>query len=247
MRLWFGRVAHWRAIIRAMSGPGRRSSVRCRWGGGHTEGHHHQSEQRNNLQEIAMHRRHIGAQVWTGNERCDEPLALPGLSVRQMSFPPVPDISLGARISSHVCLIGRHVSRQTRGSLALLASKSIYAEAITGHRYGPEGIALDKRIGLAFLCRQPREIEKGYEMVRGRDRQAVIRVVSDGEDVRRAISHLSNDGVVEPLCPIECRVWFPPLNTPEMMDDVAAGNDHHTLITKSRELRTKLHMVFERL
>jgi hypothetical protein len=110
MRLWLGRVAHRRAIIRAMAGPGRRSSVRCRWGGGHAEGHHHQSEQRNNLQEIATHRRHISAQVWTGNERCDEPLALPSFFGQANVLSTCSGHSLGLP-EKLTCLSGRPARR----------------------------------------------------------------------------------------------------------------------------------------
>ena len=69
-------------------------------------------------------------------------------------------------------------------------------------------------------------------MVGRRNGERIVRVLGHFQDVSGLTAKLLDDRIVEPLGPVERQVWLLPLNAAEIMDDVAAGDDHDAALAQ---------------
>ena len=84
-------------------------------------------------------------------------------------------------------------------------------------------------------------------MVRRGNGCLVVRMLHETKDVAGRFQELQGSRIVKPLRPFEGSVWPVPLNFPQVVYDIPAGNYHNPPVPKGREFPTQLDVIFERL
>src|SRR5690606_6546724 len=77
-----------------------------------------------------------------------------------------------------------------------------------------------------FCSGEAGDIKQRDEMVRCRDRQIIVGMVCQSQDVAWIMCELFEDCIVEPFCPVERQVALLPLNESKVVDDVSTCDDH---------------------
>src|SRR5689334_11672096 len=67
------------------------------------------------------------------------------------------------------------------------------------------------------------------------------------QDILRTMGELVESRIVEAFRPVEGCVWLVPLDAAKVVNDVAARDHHDVAVSKLRQLRSKLHVIVERL